>query len=311
MPKRASRVNQTLTNYAQGLGQDRRSALADFIAPPVTTGVASGQFKRFSDKNAFQVCETDRAVGGPARRIEFDADDPTFNCRPQALEIGIDDHERELAGEVDPLGLEQAKVDTVVTNAALSHEFKVFGLIAAGVSAVGAKGVWSDPDVDPIAELDEQIEAIAVATGMMPNRMVFGIGAWRVFRNHPKVIARQPGAAQIGISTDQGAKMLLNPGIEIRVGVLSRDTKKFGAAKNAVNIVGAEVYLFYGSQSPTTYDPSFAKTFTSDPARCRLRSWTPGVRPRGVHRTSPLAPASPFRPLPCPRPQPQTYCRRP
>lgn len=261
MPKSASTVNQTLTNYARGLSQDRSSALAEFIAPTVPTGVASGQFKKFDDKNAFQTYDTSRAIGGTAKRIEFDASDPTFNCKPNALEIPIDDHERELAGASDPLGLEQAKVSTLVTSGVLSHEFKVFAIIGAAVTPVAGKGVWSDADVDPVKELDDQIMAIATETGMMPNRIVFGLGAWNVFRNHAKVLARQPGAALIGVTTEQGAKLLLNPGIEIRVGVLSRDTKKFGAAKNAVNIVGADVYVFYASDTPSTFDPSFAKTF--------------------------------------------------
>ena len=96
----------------------------------------------------------------------------------------------------------------------------------------------------------------------LPNAISFGLGAWSVFRNHPKVMARQPGAALIGLTTAQGAQMLLNPGIEIRVGILSKDSAKWGNTKNAVNIVGLEVFVFLRSANPTQYDPSMAKTFT-------------------------------------------------
>jgi hypothetical protein len=58
--------------------------------------------------------------------------------------------------------------------------------------------------------------------------------------------------------------MTINPGIDIRVGVLSADSVKFGAGKTAVNIVGGEVFLFFASDAPTQYDPSFAKTFAVD-----------------------------------------------
>jgi len=261
MPATASTVNQTLTNYAQGFSQDSASALADFIAPRVSTGTASGQYKEFSDKNAFQVYETSRAIGGARKRIEFDASDKYFNCRPHGLEISIDDHERELAGEGDQLGLEEAKVRTLVSAGVNSHEAGVFAKVKAAKAATGGVGVWSDPTKDPIAEMDAQIQAIAVATGVMPNRMVIGLGAWQVLRNHAKVIARQPGAVLIGTTTAQVSAMLLNPNIEIRVGLLSKDTVKFGKAKNAVEIVGAEVFIFIGSDNPTPYDPSFAKTF--------------------------------------------------
>lgn len=261
MPATASSVNMTLTNYAQGVSQDSASALADFIAPRVPTGTASGQFKAFNDKNAFQTYDTQRAIGGSRKRIEFDADDKYYNCRPHGIEIAIDDHERELAGEGDQLGLEEAKTRTLVSTGINSHEANVFAQVKSAKAAEAGVGVWSDADNDPIAEIDAQIEAIATETGIMPNRIVIGIGAWRIIRNHAKVIARQPGAQIVGVTTKQLAAMLMNPDIEIRVGLLSRDTTKFGKGKSVVNIVGGEVFIFYGADNPTPYDPSFAKTF--------------------------------------------------
>lgn len=253
-------MNPTLTAYAQGLTQDLGSQLANFIAPVVTVPATIGQYKAYNDKNAFQVVDTGRAVGGPAKRLEFSSSDPTFNCQPQALEIPIDDSERDAAGDANAT-LEEAKTKTLVSSSIISHETKVFTAAAAGVAAQAGFGVWSDSAVDPIKEIDAVIEAIATNTGMMPNRIAFGLGAWRVFRNHPKVLARQPGAQIVGVTAGQAAQMLLNPGIEIRVGVLSKDTTKFGKDKSAENIVGGRLYIFIGSQSPTQYDPSFMKTF--------------------------------------------------
>ena len=258
-----SKFHVTLTNYARGLSQDLRSALADFIAPEVIVPAATGQYKSFDDKNAFQVLDTSRAVGGPARRLEFAANDPTYNCLPQALEIPIDDHERDEAGQGDPLHLEQAKTQTLVSSAVASHESKVFDAVAASIAAVGGVGSWSGAanTDDPVAELDAQIEALATATGMMPNRLVIGLPAWAIIRHNPQVVARFPGAASVGVTRAQFASLLLNPDLDIRVGVLSRDTTKWGKTKDAANIVGSELYLFTGVTSPTLYDPSFMKTF--------------------------------------------------
>jgi hypothetical protein len=260
MPATASTVNQTLTNYARGLAQDNRSAIAEFLAPTVPVSAANGQYKAYDAKNAFQVYDTNRAIGGGATRIEFAATDPYYNCTPQALEIAIDDHERDLAGEGDQLGLEEAKAQTLVTSAIIAHENRVV-TAAKTVSATGAIGAWSNASNDPISDIDGEIEAIAIATGMMPNRILFGIGAWRVFRNHAKVVSRQPGAAIVGVNNAQAAQMMLNPGIEVQVGVLSKDATKFGAAKSASNIVGAEVFIFYASAGPTQFDPTAMKTF--------------------------------------------------
>jgi hypothetical protein len=256
-----STANPVLTNFAQGLVQDLGATLADFIAPPVVVPATIGHYKKYDDKNQFQAVDTARAVGGAARRVEFAASDPTYNCQAQALEIALDDAERDAAGEQDPLLLEQAKTRTLVTTAALSHEDAVFTAIAAGITATANVGNWSNPDIDPVAQIDSVIQAIAIATGRMPNRAVFGIAAWSAFRNHAKVQKRQPGAALIGLTTGQAAQMFIQPGVDVRVGVLAKDTKKAPASKVASNIVGSEVYVFYNAPAPDLYDPSFAKCF--------------------------------------------------
>ena len=161
--------------------------------------------------------------------------------------------------------LEQAKTRAVVTQAALAHEKAVFAAVNAAVSATASKGDWDNDQKDPIAEIDEQIEAIATATGMMPNRCILGLSAWRTLRHNAKVIARMPGAALVSPTLDQIAAMTLNPQMQIRVGVLSADAYKAGKTASKSNIVGGECYIFCASENPTQYDPSFAKTFSASP----------------------------------------------
>jgi hypothetical protein len=253
--------NPILTNFAQGLMQDRTSALAEFLAPSVIVPATVGHFKKYDDKNLYQVVDTARAIGGTAKRIEFDASDPTYNCKPQALEITIDDAERDAAGAQDPILLEQAKTGVLINTAVLSHEDKVLTAIKAGVSAVADRGNWGNAGVDPLDQIDEQINAIAADCGMLPNRIALGLGALYKLRQNPKVKARLSGVKVSGFSLQDIAACLLNPAIDIRVGVLVKDAKKFPAAKSASNIVGDECFIFYASPSPSTYDPSFAKTF--------------------------------------------------
>lgn len=256
----AAAVNQTLTNYAQGFAQDRQSEVAEFLAPTVRVSTTIGQYKAYSDKNAFQLVETARATGGGATRLAFEATDPSYDCKPQALEIPIDDDERDAAGD-DQLGLEQNKVETLLTSAMIAHENSVVSTVKANLAAVAGIGEWSSANVDPIVEIDSQIEALAEMMGMMPNRILFGLGAWRVFRNHPAVIKRFPGAAMVGVSMDQATGLFLNPAMTGKVGVLSKDTTKFGKTKDAENIVGAEVFVYFANAKPNIYDASMAKTF--------------------------------------------------
>jgi hypothetical protein len=257
----AATSNPILTNYAQGLSQDRTSALAEFIAPTVVVPATIGHFKKYDDKNLYQVLTTARAVGGAARRIEFDASDPTYNCKPQALEITIDDAERAAAGDADPIGLEQAKTSVLVNTAVLSHENAVLTAIKAGLTAETGKGAWSNPDIDPIDQIDEQIKAICDATGMLPNRIALGIGAYAILRRNPKVKARLTGVKTGSFTLPDLTSCLLNPSIEVRLGTLVKDAYKFPKTGSNSNVVGDECFIFYNNGAPSTYDPGFAKTF--------------------------------------------------
>ncbi len=258
--RRQASFNPTLTNYAQGYTQALDRALAEYFAPTVRVNSAIGAYKMLSDKAAFQAVNTARALGGKARRIEFSETDPTYNCQPQALEITIDDAERDGAGD-EQAPLEEGKTRTLISTAVVSHEDKVM-TVAKTLAAVGGIGQWGDEGANPIKELDAQIEAIAKDTGMLPNAIAFGLGAWNVFRNHPAVIKRFPGAAVVGVTPAQAQSLLLNPGIEVRWGILSKDLTKLGATASKTNIIGAEVFIFIRSQNPTTYDASWMKTFT-------------------------------------------------
>lgn len=266
MSARASTVNQTLTNYARGIAVDKASKLAEFIAPVVPTGTASGQYKSFSDKNAFANYNTARAVGGNRTRIEFEASDQFYNCRPNGLEITIDDYERDAAGQNDQGGLmlERAKINTLISAQCVSHESSVFSRLRSVVSAVAGTGQWSVQTNDPIDQIDAQIQTISDNIGKMPNRMVIGLAAWRVLKNHTLARARQPGSDNIGVTLTQLAAMLLNPAMDIRIGTLPADSAKPGRASANQNIVGAEVWVFYAEPNPTVYDISFAKTFRID-----------------------------------------------
>ena len=260
-------VNPTLTNYASGVLNDLQSATADFLAPQVQVPATIGQYKAYDNKNAFQIHDTSRGVGGPARRIFMDVSEPTFNCLPQALEITIDDSERDAAGTLNPLDLEQAKVKTLVQSSVLSHERHVITTVNAAVSANGdtvgggVMGTWSAAGTDPVVQIDYLIEAIAKATGQLPNAILMGMTAWRRFRNNAKVIEKQPGAALIGLNQGQASAMLINPSTEIRLSTMAYDTTKEGATRNQAFVNGDDVYIFVRSASPTIYDPSALKTF--------------------------------------------------
>ena len=259
-------VNPLLTSYAYGLVQQvDTESLAEFVAPTVNVGVTIGRYKKFDDANAFQVYNTERGIGGSARRILFSASDGTYNCKPQALEVGIDDAETQAVGEDSIATIQQAKTKMLVNSTMLSHEDKVLSAVKAGLTAVGQRGNWSNPDVDPIDQLNEQITAIVNDTGIMPTRMVMDIGSWNKLRNNPKVKSRVLGivgqSKSLAVDISILAGTLLTPNIQIRVATLVKSAVQMPGTQARTAIIGSECWIYFANSSPSTYDPSFAHTF--------------------------------------------------
>ncbi len=262
-------LNVTLTPYAQGLAADRLNALevARALCPLVPVGNAAGQFKKFDDRNAFLLYTTERGLGGTAKRIAFAATDGSYNCAPQALEVTVDDHERALAGDGALAGklLDEGKIRALINSTALAHASKVMSVVNANVTAVTDRGNWSNDSVDPIDQLDEQLDALATAVNDTGNIvMVLSTTAWRTLRNHPKVKARVSGITTATRIQDV-IDMLMFP-VRVVIGVVSTTSTKFGQSAGSVTksqLVGANCYLAYSVPNPSVYDPSAFKCFTT------------------------------------------------
>lgn len=251
-----------LTTYARGIFPDLIAAQDPIIArmaPFTPVASATGFYKNYSDKNAFQNPGTARAVGGEAKRLEFLATDAQYACTPQALDIGIDDVERDEAGAASG-SVEEAKIKTLLSSAAVSHIADIVA-VARTLSAAATPN-WSDPAAaTPVSDLDTQIQAIADDIGMFPTDIVFGLSAWRRFRGANQVRQSFPNATSVNVNADMAAGILLNPSIRVGVTTAIRDQNKPGAAKSTVNVLANDVFVFFTSPNPSAYDASFMKTF--------------------------------------------------
>lgn len=262
-------INQTLTNYAFGLAADRMNAMAvaRALCPLVQVGTAAGQFKSFDTRNAFTIYQTERGIGGTAKRINFLATDGNYNATPQALEAAVDDHERKLAGD-SPLAqqlLDQGKVQALLNGTMLAHAKKVIDFAAANTTAVAGIGEWSNKDIDPIDQLDAQLDALATNVNSTDGiNLVLGTTAWRTLRNHAKVKARAAGI-KTAVTVQDVLQMLMFP-VNIVIGVVSSTSTKIGQTEASVTktqLLGDNVYLTYSVPNPTIYDPSAFKCFTT------------------------------------------------
>jgi hypothetical protein len=264
-------VRQDLTEYAFGVMQslDKAMALANAIAPIVPTGSAVGGFNKFESTAAFTVYNAARAVGGQATRIKFMADKANFACQPFGLRIDIDGYERQAIGDNASglILLEQSKVRTLQINSVVAHLSSVIAKALAGVAAESGLGDWSDPNVDPIAEINTAIKAVWLKCGVVPNRVVMDFGAWTLLASNPLTLKRMPGADLTVVTPDRISALLMMPGVSVIVAETAVNAAGgFGnASATRTGVLSSNVLVFASSDMPTQYDPSFMKTFAPAP----------------------------------------------
>jgi len=270
--KSTATLNWPLTQYAQGFMQDRLAAyrLASLLMPIVKVGAASGTFKKFDDRNSFLVTDTYRGVGGTAKRLKFEATDGTYACEPHALEIPMDDFEPDLvgtgAGAAGAELLAQGKIKSLLSVKATSYAKRAVDFAFASLTPVADRGNFSNESIDPIDQLDEQIDALATDVSSSENiTLILSLGVWRKIRMHPKVKARVQGI-KTALSRDQFLDTLLLP-VNLEISSVSATVTKWGQSTvNKGSLVGNYAILLYSQPNPGLYDPSAFKCFSTNDA---------------------------------------------
>lgn len=282
-------LNYQLTDFAIGHMNDLTAAYAfcERLAPTVHVPGTHGQYKKFDDVNSFKVYNTQRPMGGDPTRVQFAAEDQFFNCKPNALEVTVDEEERRQAGESNPVAqqlLDEGKIKALLNAAALSEAYNRTNYVLGKLAPVAGRGNFSNQNIDPIDQIDEQIDALSLLGGNVSNiHITMDLGAWRTIRSHPLVKRRLTGVQLSEISQSQFREMLIVP-VDVMVASISYATNAAGAPSNVgpasatnptVNTPGAgefatklrllagNIIIHYQVDNPTVYDPSAFKTFTA------------------------------------------------
>lgn len=256
-----------LKEYAQGAAQENTMPVADFIAPTISVPTQVGRFKRYTEKHRFRIPNTLRGVGGRATELSFDVSDATFNCTPHALDFPVDNLEQIEEAQLENTLQEGATMIAEVGG--LAHEKNVISAALTGAGAGTSKTWTGATPTDPVDDLDSVILDVIKAAkygSLMGVGIVFGAGAWRLFKNSPLVRAkfvvgtggRQPALA---IPTIEATSSLLLGNPEVRVSMMVEDTAAEGLAESISFLLDASILIFARRANPTRRDPSFMKTF--------------------------------------------------
>lgn len=250
-----------LNQYAKGLFQKTASPLADFLAPVVPTGAASFSVIDYAKRSSFQVPSAKRAIGGDSTAVVTDGERVNISLQPYALHDNIDKHELDSAttGEGSRI-LREARIGNLVSQAGNSRLKETLTTLRAGVSADAE--VWGSSD-DPVVDIDNYMKTIADTIGMLPNRVVFSLGAWVIFKNHAKVTARYPNAKQVNVDMASVGGLFLNPNTQVQLSTVVNDSKLNATTSksNALTDTNPEVWIYFAEENANLFDASAFKTF--------------------------------------------------
>ncbi|MFZ2279302.1 MAG: hypothetical protein WAW39_16030 [Prosthecobacter sp.] len=262
-----------IKEYAQGAAQSATSSVADFIAPTVNTTKHTGKFTRYDKESRFKIPDTLRGLGGNATRLVFDRSSATFECKPNALDTPLDNIEIDEAEGMDVL--KEAADDSAFLGG-LAHEKLVIDT-AVSSAAAATGGTWSSDSNDPVAELNEAIAEVILASGgsdMIEIGMVWSADAVRAFFKNAKTKSYFPGKQEIAPTLDNIMKLLMG-NVQHKVSWLAADTTAQGKTSSLDFLIKSKLLVFARNPNPTRRDPSFMKTF-----RPRGRWMVPGTYPR-------------------------------
>lgn len=252
----------TIQNYAQAAAQESVGEIADFIAPTVEVPKHTGKYKKYNKESRFKIPNTFRGIGGQATKVVFDRSDESYNCEPHALDSDLDDIEIEESEGEDLL---KETIDENTALASLAHEKEVVDIALANATNVttGLIGKWSNADVDPVTQLNQQVKRVALAAGygsIMRIGILLDPDSIISFFANPLVIKRFPGIDAIAPTVENLQRLLIGK-IESKVSWLAVDTEPKGKTSSLGFLFANKVMIFARLDKPTRRDPSFMKTF--------------------------------------------------
>ena len=245
----ATHYSEPLTAFTSGWRDpENLDQQLDFIAPPVTVG-RRFEFKKAINAEAF-LSETDdiRAIGAGFKRVEYTGESVNEKTINKGLTIRID-HDDEVGEDW------QERYTQLLLQRLKRNELRRAIALLDSV-ATNTNQVW-DNVANPDADLRSQLVTATNASGVRPNRILFGEGAWDMRAEAYELQENAVALRSAGMSPEELASKLFVDGVRI----LRARYQANASTKSAV--LGNAVYTYYAEQGQMKDEPSNIKRFVT------------------------------------------------
>lgn len=243
--------NEPLTTYAVGWRDPSNiEETLNRIAPEVQVP-RRFSFKRATNAEEFlsETVDDVRAIGSDFKRVEYAGSETEARTQNKGLMVVVD-----LDNVQDGTPWEQQYVGRLLRRL-LRNELRrtIAGLSAAATNT----GVTWNSSADPDQAVAGDIITAANASGIRPNRVLYGDTAWNTRRTAYRAQNNAGGYASAGFTADDLAQYL-----DVDRVIVSRERFQSGAAAKS-EIVSNRVIMYYADDMAGTEDASNIKRFVT------------------------------------------------
>lgn len=272
-------IEPELSGVAQRYVQDSRLFVARRVFPGVPVKTQGGKYRIFSKADYLRDEMQVRADGAQAALAKFRESTDNYFCDVFALATDVGPQTRKNSPMADAnaakflAGKGLLKSEVQFADAFWGTGKWTTEYTGADNTPDAADEVlpWTDPDADPIEQIETAIDAYGDASGGFPiNRFVISGDLWVLFKNHPNVLARFNNGQTTG-----GAKVTrqaLADLLEIPVdGILIANARKTTSAPGVAEasstygrILSTGLLLCHAAETPSEDTPSAGYHFDWD-----------------------------------------------
>ena len=256
-------VDRLLSQMAIGYADN--VTIAGAIAPIVTVDKQGDLYSIFSRADAFRTEEDARSPGTEANKITRTISSDNYYAQNYALKYPITLEDRENADPVFRQNLWNDAAMYVTDKLMLSWEVRVAAMVNATTNVGSSAGVASEWDVadssDPIGDLHTAMDNVQDLTGQRPNKLVFGLDAWRSIRRNDQILNRLFGTNNGGGYPSVAQVANLVEVDEIHIGRAYRNTANEAQAEVLAKVWGDNVLACYTPSAPSRDRPSFMYSY--------------------------------------------------
>lgn len=257
-------VDPILTDIARGYTHPER--VGSVLFPRVEVLQRGGKIIQFG-KESFRLLNTRRAPGSATKSVSFGYSGDPYLLVQDALDVPLPRELMEEAQAVPGIDLGKRAVNLAMQSLTLGLEYEQAKL-ATDPNSYGpnnkmvltGNSQWTNPESDPLGDIDAAKEVVRRGAGVDPNRMVISKPIYNQLKLHPKIVERFKYTTSDSITT----KMLANlfDLDELAVGKAVAMAQAASEDSPFEDVWGDSVVLAYVPANPKGMEePSFGYTY--------------------------------------------------